>query len=60
MIACVRYVKNNFMDGSRQDSFDLFLGVFVVNPSVASPFVDDAEKSTATVMVCLIDYYNCV
>lgn len=23
-----RYVKNNFLDGNRQDSFDLFLGKY--------------------------------
>lgn len=28
-IAVTRYVKNNFLDGPRQDSFDLFLGVYL-------------------------------
>jgi len=35
----VRYVKNNFMDGTRQDGFDFFLGNYVVNPNSPSPFV---------------------
>lgn len=30
-----RYVKNNFLDGRRQDSFDLFLGNYQVNGSSA-------------------------
>ncbi|ORX50742.1 Phosphatidylinositide phosphatase SAC1 [Piromyces finnis] len=36
----VRYVKNNFKDGSRQDGFDFFLGNYVVNPSLPSPFIN--------------------
>lgn len=28
-IAVTRYVKNNFLDGPRQDAFDLFLGVYL-------------------------------
>eukprot|EP01094_Clydonella_sp_ATCC50884_P017207 TRINITY_DN2953_c0_g1_i1.p1 TRINITY_DN2953_c0_g1~~TRINITY_DN2953_c0_g1_i1.p1 ORF type:complete len:582 (+),score=174.38 TRINITY_DN2953_c0_g1_i1:28-1746(+) len=38
----VRYYVNNFADGFRQDSFDLFLGNYTVNPEV-SPF---ASKPT--------------
>ncbi|KAJ3248526.1 Phosphoinositide phosphatase sac1 [Chytriomyces hyalinus] len=34
----VRYVKNNFFDGERQDSFDLFLGNYHVNALATSPF----------------------
>ncbi|KAJ8656399.1 hypothetical protein O0I10_007967 [Lichtheimia ornata] len=34
-----RYVKNNFLDGIRQDGFDLFLGNYKVSPTVThSPF----------------------
>jgi hypothetical protein len=35
-----RYVKNNFLDGQRQDSFDLFLGTFPLDQSsiTRSPF----------------------
>ncbi|KAJ3008269.1 Phosphatidylinositide phosphatase SAC1 [Thoreauomyces humboldtii] len=35
----VRYFKNNFLDGSRQDAFNLMLGVYEVNPTLASPFL---------------------
>ncbi|KAH6564773.1 hypothetical protein BASA60_010156 [Batrachochytrium salamandrivorans] len=35
----IRYVKNNFLDGFRQDSFDLFLGNYRVDPAKISPFV---------------------
>lgn len=35
-----RYVKNNFLDGSRQDSFDLFLGEHLPFETVESPFYD--------------------
>lgn len=34
-----RYVKNNFYDGTRQDSFDLFLGVFKVVSTPATPTI---------------------
>lgn len=30
--SAVRYIKNNFYDGDRQDAFDLFLGVHVIDP----------------------------
>ncbi|CAO3590086.1 unnamed protein product [Absidia cylindrospora] len=33
-----RYVKNNFMDGSRQDGYDLFLGNYCVNKK-STPFI---------------------
>lgn len=32
-----RYVKNNFMDGNRQDSFDLFLGRYKLGQVKISP-----------------------
>jgi len=35
----VRYVKNNFMDGRRQDGFDFFLGNYVVDRNAPSPFI---------------------
>jgi len=35
----VRYVKNNFKDGARQDGFDFFLGNYVVDRDGPSPFV---------------------
>lgn len=48
--SAVRYVKNNFMDGARQDSFDLFVGRYSVNPSAKSPFAG-SDQSTALVLV---------
>lgn len=36
----VRYYNNNYHDGIRQDSFDLFLGKFKPYELVQSPFVD--------------------
>lgn len=33
----VRYVKNNFLDGRRQDAYDLVLGRFEVTPMRAPP-----------------------
>jgi len=35
----VRYIKNNFKDGTRQDGFDFFLGNYVVDKSAPSPFI---------------------
>ncbi|KAJ9082645.1 Phosphoinositide phosphatase sac1 [Entomophthora muscae] len=36
----VRYIKNNYLDGSRQDGIDLFLGRFTPSPEQPSPFQD--------------------
>ncbi|GMM34094.1 phosphatidylinositol-3-phosphatase [Saccharomycopsis crataegensis] len=36
-----RYVKNNYKDGARQDSFDLILGEFVPAKVPYSPFTDN-------------------
>ncbi|RIA87421.1 SacI homology domain-containing protein [Glomus cerebriforme] len=35
-----RYVMNNYMDGARQDAYDLLLGNYVVKYGVASPWID--------------------
>ncbi|CAI2167298.1 14467_t:CDS:10 [Funneliformis geosporum] len=35
-----RYVKNNFMDGARQDAYDLLLGNYVVKYGATSPWID--------------------
>ena len=37
----IRYFYNNFSDGFRQDSIDLFLGNFLVNPWEATPLYHD-------------------
>lgn len=34
----IRYLKNNFLDGSRQDAFDLFVGNYRVYRDATSPF----------------------
>lgn len=36
--SATRYLKNNYKDGDRQDSFDLILGEYI--PTAESPFVD--------------------
>ncbi|TPX71110.1 hypothetical protein SpCBS45565_g01267 [Spizellomyces sp. 'palustris'] len=41
--SAIRYFKNNFLDGSRQDAFDLFLGVYQVNPTLTSPFLQQSK-----------------
>lgn len=56
-----RYVKNNYMDGSRQDAIDLFLGNYVVEPASfvsgqhhVSPFTDKRPLSVQLVPVGLV------
>ncbi|KAG0272970.1 hypothetical protein BGZ95_011233 [Linnemannia exigua] len=36
----VRYIKNNYLDGARQDAYDLFLGVFDLQETGAAPIVE--------------------
>jgi phosphatidylinositol 4-phosphatase len=37
--SCTRYIRNNFLDGPRQDGFDLFLGTYLPSTSgVGSSF----------------------
>ncbi|ORX99166.1 hypothetical protein K493DRAFT_1669 [Basidiobolus meristosporus CBS 931.73] len=38
--SAVRYFKNNYTDGARQDAYDLLLGKYVVDPYSPSPFSD--------------------
>lgn len=38
--SAIRYIRNNFLDGPRQDGFDIFLGNFHPYESIGSPFVD--------------------
>ena len=45
----VRYWKNNFMDGARQDAFELVLGNYRVYPARKSPFL--ARNSFADLFV---------
>ncbi|DAZ92741.1 TPA: hypothetical protein N0F65_012307 [Lagenidium giganteum] len=43
--SCVRYIKNNFMDGHRQDVVDLLLGRYEVSRSKPSPFRQEREQN---------------
>ncbi|ROV93383.1 hypothetical protein VMCG_08420 [Cytospora schulzeri] len=36
-IAVTRYIKNNFLDGPRQDAFDLFLGIYDPGTATVGP-----------------------
>lgn len=40
----LRYVLNNFHDGVKQDAFNLFLGVYRVDPRAVSPFAADKGR----------------
>lgn len=52
--SAIRYIKNNFLDGSRQDGFDLILGKYRV-PSVYShsPF----KSTSSSIMIKLVPLY---
>ncbi len=55
-----RYFLNNFSDGQKLDSINLFLGKYVVNPHVDSPFKDYKtlnELATILMIVWLIVVY---
>ncbi|KAI8580280.1 hypothetical protein K450DRAFT_280022 [Umbelopsis ramanniana AG] len=45
--SATRYVKNNYLDGSRQDGFDLFLGNFSVKAAVAGKYVSPFHTEKA-------------
>ncbi|KAG0368045.1 hypothetical protein BGX24_002973 [Mortierella sp. AD032] len=49
----VRYVKNNFLDGSRQDAYDLFLK-YNVNASGSYPLVDNRPLQIKALPVVLL------
>ena len=51
--SCIRYLYNNFNDGFRQDSLDLFVGNYQVRPaegSVANPSPFDAKLSYTQIL----------
>eukprot|EP00794_Sanderia_malayensis_P018849 gene18849-20747_t len=56
--SAIRYYKNNFSDGFRQDAIDLFLGNYVVNPGrKESPFrVEKDWKFLALPVIFLIGF----
>eukprot|EP01080_Neovahlkampfia_damariscottae_P005408 gene5408-9221_t len=43
--SAIRYFLNNFRDGKRQDSMNLFLGKYIVNPKEKSPFQKENSLS---------------
>lgn len=43
-IAVTRYMKNNFLDGARQDAFDLFLGVYLPGTAAVGPSLIFADR----------------
>ncbi|GAN04253.1 conserved hypothetical protein [Mucor ambiguus] len=49
-----RYVKNNFLDGSRQDSFDLFLGKYHLEQDVHVPFASNKPLRVRVVPYILL------
>jgi len=49
-----RYYLNNFSDGFRQDSYDLFLGNFEVDPAGISPFISSERANTVLVSAAAI------
>jgi len=48
--SAIRYVKNNFFDGFRQDAIDLFLGNYRIKPGHPSPFAssENTDKAVRT------------
>ncbi|KAI8900644.1 SacI homology domain-containing protein [Globomyces pollinis-pini] len=36
----VRYIKNHYLDGTRQDAFDFVLGRYTIDSSIESPFIN--------------------
>ncbi|KAI8997241.1 SacI homology domain-containing protein [Pilobolus umbonatus] len=53
-----RYYKNNFMDGYRQDAFDLFLGLYRVDKgqslAIHNPFIQDTPLRVRVVPYILV------
>ena len=52
----VRYYKNNFADGFRQDSIDLFLGNYVVEEGRLSPRLERGWKYLLVRLISLFKY----
>ncbi|CEG79846.1 hypothetical protein RMATCC62417_14262 [Rhizopus microsporus] len=55
----IRYVKNNYMDGSRQDGIDLILGKYKVIPALSSrdQFISPFQTQTLPLYVKFIPIY---
>jgi hypothetical protein len=58
--SAVRYLKNNFMDGFRQDAIDLFVGNYNVRPKegvdVPSPLENRTMKRYAPALFLLVSF----
>ncbi|XP_049852229.1 phosphatidylinositol-3-phosphatase SAC1-like [Schistocerca gregaria] len=50
----LRYLLNNFKDGSKQDAYNLFLGIYRVQPNAPSPFERDRGRKQTLTMLALI------
>lgn len=48
-VGVTRYFKNNFMDGPRQDSYDLFLGVYLPGKAPMGPGSVFADRRPVTI-----------
>jgi hypothetical protein len=46
----MRYFKNHYMDGFRQDAYDLILGIYQVTPSGFSPFESKVSSDLVKVL----------
>lgn len=55
----IRYVKNNYMDGSRQDGIDLILGKYKVIPALSSrdQFISPFQAQTLPLYMKFIPIY---
>ncbi|KAF2084472.1 hypothetical protein K490DRAFT_49179 [Saccharata proteae CBS 121410] len=52
--SCTRYVKNNFLDGPRQDAFDLFLGAYLPSASnIGSNYMFVDRRPVLLMLLCL-------
>jgi len=52
--SAIRYYKNNFCDGYRQDSIDLFLGNYTWAAENRSPFQDTIQMKVRVIPIILI------
>ncbi|KAF9120801.1 hypothetical protein BGW39_011094 [Mortierella sp. 14UC] len=50
----VRYIKNNYLDGARQDAYDLFLGVFDLQEAGSAPDVEPQPLILKTLPAVLL------
>ncbi|KAJ3300068.1 Phosphatidylinositide phosphatase SAC1 [Borealophlyctis nickersoniae] len=53
----MRYFKNNYLDGGRQDAFDLFLGLYQVDPTGKSPYMA-AQRPLRVILLPLVVIFS--